>query len=154
MSEEVEDVIYDTLSIIVDAYKELSSIMKSKLSDRIISEVMSEVARISINELARQLILSTYPEVDDLPEREYLIIDTLVPAFLEKYVLEKLSYGSRSISEIIDELVSVVEGLRVNEDVIKSMYDKFIKYVREGKLKEFIFNAPKDLLKEGKESSN
>jgi len=154
MSEEVEDLVYDTLSIIVDAYKELSSIMKSKLSDRIISEVMSEVARISINELARQLILSTYPEIDDLPEKEYLIVDTLIPAFLEKYVLEKLGYGSRSINEIMDELVSVVEDLRINEDVIKNMYDKFIEYLKEGKLREFIFNAPKDLLREDKDSSN
>ena len=141
-----EDIVEEVLDTILSAYDELSKILGTKLNRKVFYELMNEVARISINELARQLLLSSFPEIDDLSDEEYSIVDTLVPAFLEKYVLDKLNIGGRSISEIAEELSVISEDLVVSEELINSLYNEFVNAVRRGELKSFVLTLPSKVL--------
>lgn len=145
---EVDEIVSEAIDQIVEGYEELSRLLNVKLSSKWFESFMQEVVRLAINEVARELIHIKYPELDDLPENEYLVIDELVPALLEKYVMERLGLEGRSFEEIIDELEWVEEvGVKLDERRLKAIYEDMVRKIKEGKLELFIKELPKQLVR-------
>ena len=89
-----------------------------------------------------------YPELDDLHESEYIVIDELAPILLERYVMERLGLETRPLDEVIDELEWIEEvGARIDEKTLKSLYQEMIERIREGRLGVFIKELPKRIIK-------
>ncbi len=132
------EIVKEALEYISKSYNELSKILKCELSDKTFNEIMKEVARISVNEIARHMLRIRYPEIDDLPDKLYTLVNELIPAFLEKYVLDKISLGGRDLSEVTEELSLILNTDELDEEIIEDLYEEFKSYLNRGEIDEFM----------------
>jgi len=134
----LDERVKEALTAVSKSYSELSKLLKTELSERVLNEIMDEVVRISVNEIARHMLRVKYPEIDDLPDKVYTLVNELIPAFLEKYVLDKVGLGGRDLSEVTEELALVLGSEGIEPEVIEDLYDEFVSYVRRGKFDDFM----------------
>ena len=132
------EIIKEALESISKSYSELSKILKCELSDKSFDEIMKEVVRISVNEIARHMLRIKYPEIDDLPDKLYTLVNELIPAFLEKYVLDRVGLGGRDLSEVTEELSLILNTSELDEGIVEDLYEEFESYLDRGEIDEFM----------------
>ncbi len=132
------EIFREALESISKSYSELSKILKCELSDKTFDEIMKEVVRISVNEIARHMLRIRYPEIDDLPDKLYTLVNELIPAFLEKYVLDRVGLGGRDLSEVTEELSLILNTSELDEEIVEDLYEEFESYLDKGEIDEFM----------------